>query len=452
MPLDKRTVTEKRRAANRAAAQHSTGPRTAEGRRGSSLNNFKHGAFATNRHILFKALRRSGSDPDAIEERRKALMHDWQPAGSQQFILVDDLAWLYWLRDQARLALVESPARHIPVAELNRDVRGFQARYRAPAFNPEEHAEEGGIAAEWTGDRFPQLRRLLDKLEACVTQARWDGAAEGPKPSHLMQCLFGKTPSGPRGRRLIELWQQCREAGCDADDPRAKEILGLIIEERTGLEKEEALFRRQQELEIAQPEDLGYPELHPLSDAWQTLFANLERLDRQINAKIGLLLRLKKQHPIVPDFRSGSQADQAATPARSAAVPAVLNRSCPPANGESGPAGYQRYATATPGQPRSAGVPTASNKPYPPANGESGPGGSRRDAAQNAAPKAKPLLMNPTSAHAPAVTMNAAGGSSLPPRTLGGPQAAFRKNYGTKPSNPLESTAGTVPMSLHKDR
>ena len=190
--LDQRTVTPARLAANRAAAQKSTGPKTPEGRDRSAFNSFKHGGFAFQRRILREALARSGYDASQFDHRRSALFHDWQPIGPQQQILVDDLAWLYWLRDQARLALVESEARQPHPAELN--------------------------------------------------------------------------------------------------------------------------HREQQKMEIRQREDPGRPELRPLSDTWQQMVANIEKLDRQINAKIGLLLRLKKRDALVPDFHPALGGNRAAAP------------------------------------------------------------------------------------------------------------------------------------------
>ncbi|MGH9454041.1 MAG: hypothetical protein ACRD2O_08745 [Terriglobia bacterium] len=120
---DTRTVTAKRRAANQAAAQKSTGPQTPEGKQRAAFNSFQHGAFAAQDHILQTALAQSGSDPAEFDARRDELAADWQPAGAQQRLLVDDLAWLYWLRDQSRLALVEGQARRLPRLQLERDQR-----------------------------------------------------------------------------------------------------------------------------------------------------------------------------------------------------------------------------------------------------------------------------------------------------------------------------------------
>ncbi|MGH9406363.1 MAG: hypothetical protein ACRD3D_11080 [Terriglobia bacterium] len=82
MPFEKRTVTPKRRAANCAAAQKSTGPQTPKGKQRSALNSLKHGAFASQQHLLDEALARSGCDPVQMEDLRQSLLNDWRPSGS----------------------------------------------------------------------------------------------------------------------------------------------------------------------------------------------------------------------------------------------------------------------------------------------------------------------------------------------------------------------------------
>src|SRR5579875_2018999 len=129
---EKRQVTEKRLAANRAAALKSPGPRTAQGKQRSAFNSFQHGGFTRHEHLWRQALERSGDDPHALDRLRQPLLADWQPATAQQQLLIDDLAWLYWLRDRTRLAFLQLQARRLPQAQLDRDRRRFEARHRAP--------------------------------------------------------------------------------------------------------------------------------------------------------------------------------------------------------------------------------------------------------------------------------------------------------------------------------
>jgi hypothetical protein len=303
MPFpEKRQVTARRLAANRAAARKSTGPRTPQGQQRSAFNSFQHGGFAREDHILRQALARSGDDPDALDRRRQELASDWKPATAQQKLFIDDLAWLYWLRDRARRAFLESQARRLPQAQLHRDRRRFEARHRAPALSPSDYYPHGCATLPSSLDKFRTLREFLEDLQDYAARARWSQCDEGRAyPEGLLTFLYGKTPSTARGRQLRKLWKQCEQARAKADDPRAAHILALLAEERAALDEEEALFAREQQMELDEPQS----PIDPLSETGQEMMRQLERLDRQINAKIRLLLRLEQR---------ASAAAQAAPP------------------------------------------------------------------------------------------------------------------------------------------
>jgi len=78
-----------RAAINRANAQHSTGPRTPEGKATSSQNAFKHGLYS-------KQLILPGEDPAELDALRADLRREHQPATTTEDILVNELAEHYW--------------------------------------------------------------------------------------------------------------------------------------------------------------------------------------------------------------------------------------------------------------------------------------------------------------------------------------------------------------------
>ena len=83
-------------AANRANAEHSTGPRTEEGRAASSRNNFRHG-FAGAFHLL------PSEDEAEFQSLLTALRLEHQPATPTENILVDKMAQHFWLTKRAQL-------------------------------------------------------------------------------------------------------------------------------------------------------------------------------------------------------------------------------------------------------------------------------------------------------------------------------------------------------------
>lgn len=78
-----------RAAANRANAQHSTGPKTIAGKLRSSQNAFQHGLYS-------EQLILPGEDPAEFDHLRATLRREHHPANTTEEILVDELAQNFW--------------------------------------------------------------------------------------------------------------------------------------------------------------------------------------------------------------------------------------------------------------------------------------------------------------------------------------------------------------------
>ncbi len=74
---------------NRANSQHSTGPRTSEGKARSSQNSFKHGLYS-------KQLVLASEDPAELDQLRASLRAEHQPANTTEEILVNEIAENFW--------------------------------------------------------------------------------------------------------------------------------------------------------------------------------------------------------------------------------------------------------------------------------------------------------------------------------------------------------------------
>jgi hypothetical protein len=108
-----------RLAANRANAQHSTGPRTPAGKARSSLNALKHGCFS--RH-LERAAGALGEDRAEFDALLAGLTAEYAPEGPEETLLVDRMAALWWrmqrLAAQQQAYLAERLKGAIPLAAL----------------------------------------------------------------------------------------------------------------------------------------------------------------------------------------------------------------------------------------------------------------------------------------------------------------------------------------------
>jgi hypothetical protein len=74
---------------NRANSQHSSGPRTQQGKMKSSQNSFKHGLFS--RQLVLPT-----EDPAEFDQLRASLRADHQPANTTEEILVNEIAENFW--------------------------------------------------------------------------------------------------------------------------------------------------------------------------------------------------------------------------------------------------------------------------------------------------------------------------------------------------------------------
>jgi hypothetical protein len=92
--------TEAQIAANRVNAEHSTGPKTEEGKAASSRNHYGHGLSThTYNDIFFLLLPHESSE--AYSLLRIALLDEHRPENETERILVDRMAQHHWLRSRA---------------------------------------------------------------------------------------------------------------------------------------------------------------------------------------------------------------------------------------------------------------------------------------------------------------------------------------------------------------
>ena len=109
-------TSENRIEANRANAQHSTGPRSAEGKERTRLNAVRHG-------LRSKSALLPGEDPEEYYDFKTKLLAEFSPKSPTEEFLVDQL-----LLNQWRL-------RRIAVMEGDLFVQAFEAAPDAPEFD-----------------------------------------------------------------------------------------------------------------------------------------------------------------------------------------------------------------------------------------------------------------------------------------------------------------------------
>ena len=139
---DPKRVTEKQLAANRANAQHSTGPRTPEGKAASRYNALTHGILA--RAVIPEALAPCEAQ-EAFEKVLDALTETFAPDGAVEELLVQQVAVAYWRL--ARLYRAEGGEIARRRNDTERDLALADAWAGASSFAGRLKAEEEALVA-----------------------------------------------------------------------------------------------------------------------------------------------------------------------------------------------------------------------------------------------------------------------------------------------------------------
>ncbi|HXJ92485.1 MAG TPA: hypothetical protein VMT20_06340 [Terriglobia bacterium] len=211
MPLvNSPTLTPKKLAANRANAQLSRGPITADGLIRVRDSNIKHGAYAQDRE---EALRALGEDPKDFDALLESLKASWQPANALEELLVKRLARAIW-RTERNDRLQESVAVRL-VSEMTIHVNKMVANVCALYDEKVAHLE--WLLESFAHDECVTGAEDLDHFEAVY------GESPQGRPHEILVCLnllldpeeFGVEAKAEEGKDSEE--EDESEAGDDED-------------------------------------------------------------------------------------------------------------------------------------------------------------------------------------------------------------------------------------------
>jgi hypothetical protein len=148
-------TSERQKAANRANALHSTGPKTPEGKAAVRFNALRHGLLA--RDVVLP-----GEDADAFEDLLNQVRAELSPVGPIEELLVNRVVNTMWRLERsarAETALFDLRAWELKVGQLTDRVRSYELIlpdvFPAPITDKTAHAEatEALVQAKHERDR-----------------------------------------------------------------------------------------------------------------------------------------------------------------------------------------------------------------------------------------------------------------------------------------------------------
>ncbi len=302
-------------AAARQNAQHSTGPRSAAAKQNSKLNALKHGGRVSdeNRRQAMLAL---GEDPQEFENLKQELMSAFGPGDALWEKQIDDLAWLYWRRERLERAQEGLKRRALQAIEDWQHRR--QQEMARVTFDASQHEMLDVDLSEST-DRGVTLRRTLSFLELvreevkqrtfrlrqyAVLESLYRGAT-GWRQALIFSLLrhFGDPMCLEAQQADEEEKEYRRKMGIDYEppgEPGRQELLRLLEEEIASVREEFAYAEKANEERAAIERDAC---LAPEGETWNMMLRQEAALDRSIDRKVRILLRLRKDaadRPVAP--------------------------------------------------------------------------------------------------------------------------------------------------------
>ena len=299
-------------AAARQNAQHSTGPRSPAAKQNSKLNALKHGAYVADENQR-QAMRALGEDPEQFQTLIQELRSAFGPGDALWEKQIEDLAWLYWRRK--RLERAQDGLRRRAL----QGVEDWQHRRRQEmarvTFDAAQHEM---LDANLSGstDRGVGLRRTLSFLEVVRDQIKQRTFRQ--RQYSVLESLY-QGVTGWRQALIFGLMHRfsdplyldaqqsegeelefIRKTGLNCEppgEPEYQELLRLFDEEIASVREEFEYAEKANEESVAIEREAC---LAPEGETWSMMLRQEGALDRSIDRKVRIQLRLRKESTNLP--------------------------------------------------------------------------------------------------------------------------------------------------------
>jgi hypothetical protein len=304
-------------AAARHNAQHSTGPRSPAAKQNSKLNALKHGAYVRdeNRRQAMLAL---GEDPEQFQTLTQELRRAFGPGDALWEKQVEDLAWLYWRRE--RLERAEEGLRRRALQGIDDWQHRRQQEMARVTFDASQH-EMLDANLSGSNDRGVGLRKMLSFLE--LVREEIQQRTFRRRQFSVLESLYQGT-TGWRQALIFGLLHRfsdslyldaqqaegeelefIRKTGLNCEPPGEagrQELLRLLEEEIASVREEFVYAERANEERAAIEREAC---LAPEGETWSMMLRQEAALDRSIDRKVRILLRLRKELTNLPTAPPG---------------------------------------------------------------------------------------------------------------------------------------------------
>ena len=275
----------------------------------------KHGAYVSdeNRRQAMQAL---GEDPEQFQTLTQELMTAFGPGDAFWEKQIEELAWLYWCRD--RLERVQEGLKRRALQGIDDWQHRRRQEMARVTFDASQHKMLDVDLSE-SSDRGVTLRKTLSYLELveqevkqhtfrvrqyAVLESLYEGTT-GWRQALMFRLLhsFGGPMYLEAQQADEEEKQYRRKMGTDREppgEPEREELLRLLEEEIASVREEFEYAEKANEERAAIERDAC---LAPEGESWAMMLRQEGALDRSIDRRVRILMRLRKEltnPPLVP--------------------------------------------------------------------------------------------------------------------------------------------------------
>jgi hypothetical protein len=308
-------------SAARQNAQHSTGPRSPAAKQNSKLNALKHGAYVRDENQR-QAMLALGEDPERFQTLRQELMSAFGPGDALWEKQIEDLAWLYCRRERLERAQEGLKRRALQAVDDWQHRR--QQEMARVTFDASQH-EMLDVNLSDSTDRGVALRKILSYLELVREEIKQ--RTFRPRQYAVLESLY-RDRIGWRQALIFRLLHRFSDPlyldaqQADKEERQSLRKIGFVCEPPGEPERQELLRLLEEEIASVR-EEFDYAEksnaeraaierdacLAPEGETWKMMLRQEAALDRSIDRKVRILLRLRKEMsnpPVAPPGQDDS--------------------------------------------------------------------------------------------------------------------------------------------------
>jgi hypothetical protein len=283
-----------------------------------NTHRFMRGSYANPDRETKKDMRELGDDLGLLARLERDLTRAWKPQDSMQALIVADLAKLYWRKTHLERTVVANRVGERRRVNETIQLHNLDENSSDDPLEPGIVEISGYRGIPDSGEAYEESMKLLDRLHRLVEDRDWTADV-----ARIITLLYGEN-TAPNGREILDIFAGLADPDSEMTDEdeqtAAAQLKNLVLLEKASVLRQQTVFRLRRREEVRGA--LGSVWV-PTTEKWDLMMAQDAHLDRMIESKTKLLIRLQGLRPAEPASPNGQTTEVQESEWRSTAVPAT---------------------------------------------------------------------------------------------------------------------------------